>query len=326
MGLGAAGGPIGRGYRQGPPRPHGYPYGGRVDTKQELRDFLISRRARITPEQAGLQNFARNRRVAGLRREEVAMLAGVSVEYYTRLERGNAAGASDEVLDGVARALQLDAAEHAHLRDLARGVDTRRAPRRPRKIERVRPIVQQIIDGMVGMPAYVNNGRLDVLAMNALGGALYTPLLEDPERPVNIARFIFLNPRASDFYLDWETMANDAVAILRAEAGRDPYDKRLTDLIGELSTRSDDFRQRWAAHDVKLSCTFVKTLHHPAVGDLTLTYEALELPDDGQRILVYAAEPASTSANALALLASWAATEASEHQPIDASDTRQTGY
>ena len=176
-------------------------------------------------------------------------------------------------------------------------------------------MVQRIIDGMPDNPAYVNNGRLEVLAANRLGAALYAPLFDDLVRLVNIARFIFLNPKASDFYGDWETMANDAVAILRAEAGRDPYDKRLSDLIGELSTRSEDFRVRWAAHNVKLSCTFVKSLHHPIVGDLALTYESLHLPNDpGQRILVYAAEPATPSAEALGLLASWATTPADASQ------------
>jgi transcriptional regulator with XRE-family HTH domain len=282
-----------------------------VDAKQEIRDFLVSRRGRITPERAGLSAYGRNRRVSGLRREEVALLAGVSVEYYTRLERGSAAGASEEVLDSIARTLQLDEAERAHLFDLVRTLNTVRAPRRQPKQERVRPMVQRIIDGMPDNPAYVNNGRLEVLAANRLGAALYAPLFDDLVRPVNIARFIFLNPKASDFYGDWETMANDAVAILRAEAGRDPYDERLSVLIGELSTRSEDFRVRWAAHNVKLSCTFVKSLHHPIVGDLTLTYESLHLPGDpGQRILVYAAEPATPSAEALGLLASWAATPA----------------
>jgi transcriptional regulator with XRE-family HTH domain len=282
-----------------------------VDARQEIRDFLVSRRGRVTPEQAGLSAFGRNRRVSGLRREEVALLAGISVEYYTRLERGNASGASEDVLEAIAGALQLDEAERAHLFDLVRTVSATRAPRRQPKQERVRPMVQRIIDAMPDQPAYVRNGRLDVLAANRLGAALYTPLFADTVRPVNVARFIFLNQRAGDFFLDWETMANDAVAILRAEVGRDPYDKRLSDLIGELSTRSEDFRLRWAAHNVKLSCTFVKTLHHPVVGDLTLNYEGMLLPNDpGQMVLVYAAEPESPSAQALGLLASWAATPA----------------
>jgi transcriptional regulator with XRE-family HTH domain len=282
-----------------------------VDTRRETRDFLVSRRARITPEQAGLTAYGRKRRVPGLRREEVALLAGISVEYYTRLERGDTRGVSEDVLDAIARALHLDEAERAHLLDLVRTLNTTRPPRRQPAQQRVRPMVQRVIDAMADHPAYVANGRLDVLATNPLGAALYAPLFDDPARPVNIARYVFLNQRAGDFYRDWDQIANDAVAILRAEAGRNPYDKRLTDLIGELSTRSEDFRGRWAAHDVKLSCAYVKALHHPVVGDVTLTYEALHLPNDaGQRILVYAAEPATPSAEALALLASWAATVA----------------
>ena len=245
-------------------------------------------------------------------------MAGISVEYYTRLERGSATGASEDVLDAIAQALQLDDAERAHLFDLARTVSSSRAPRRPAKHDRVRPMVQRIIDAMPDQPAYARNGRLDVLAANRLGAALYTPLFDDPARPVNVARFIFLNPRAGEFFVDWETMANDAVAILRAEAGRDPYDKRLSDLIGEMSTRSDDFRVRWAAHNVKLSCTSVKTLHHPVVGAVTLTYEALQVANDpGQTVFVYAAEPGTPSAEALGLLASWAATPAeSAERPL----------
>ena len=177
--------------------------------------------------------------------------------------------------------------------------------------------MQRIIDAVQDCPAYVRNGRLDILAANPLGAALYSPLLDDPVRPANVARFVFLSPRRRRFYCDWKGIANDAVAILRTEAGQDPYDRRLTDLVGELSTRSEDFRTRWAAHDVKLACTGIKTLHHPVVGDLTLSWESLHLPDDpDQRILVYAAEPGSRSQEALSLLASWAATptEAPEEQ------------
>jgi len=280
-----------------------------MDTKGEIRDFLVSRRGRITPEQAGLSAFGRNRRVSGLRREEVALLAGISVEYFTRLERGNANGASEDVLEAIARALQLDEAERAHLFDLVRATNITRAPRRRPPQDRVRPMVQRIIDTLRDVPAYVRNGRLDILSANTLGAALYSPLFEDPARPVNVARFVFLNPKAGDFFVDWNGIANDAVAILRTKAVQDPYDRRLSDLIGELSTRSEDFRRRWAAHNVKLACTYVKTLHHPVVGDLTLAWESLHLPNDpDQRILVYAAEPGSPSQEAMNLLASWAAT------------------
>lgn len=237
------------------------------------------------------------------------MLAGVSVEYYTRLERGNTRGVSEDVLEGIARALQLDEAERAHLFDLVRATtSTSRARRRPSQ-ERVRPSVQQILDSMSMTPAYVRNGRLDILAANPLGAALYSDIFADPVSPPNSARFMFLNPRAAEFFLDWETIAHDAVAILRAEAGRDPYDKRLTELVGELSTRSEEFRVRWAAHNVKLHRSGIKRLHHPVVGDLTLNFEAFDLAaDPGQRMLVYSAEPGSTSLDALKLLASWTST------------------
>jgi transcriptional regulator with XRE-family HTH domain len=293
-----------------------------VDTRNDIREFLISRRAKITPEQAGLPAYGGRRRVAGLRREEVAMLAGISVEYYTRLERGNATGVSEDVLEGIARALQLDEAERAHLFDLVRIASTTRPARRRPTQERVRPTVQQILDSMTGVPAYVRNGRLDILSANRLGYALYSEVFTDPVRPANVARFIFLSPRATEFFDDWERIANDAVAILRAEAGRDPYDHRLSDLIGELSTRSEAFRVRWAAHNVKFHRTGVKRLHHPLVGDLTLAYEALELPGDtGQRILVYTAEPNSPSHHALNLLASWSSTP-NEFSATEAGDER----
>lgn len=280
-----------------------------MDTRNEIRDFLTSRRARITPEQARLPAYGSNRRVAGLRREEVALLAGISVEYYTRLERGNAAGVSDSVLEGLARALQLDEAERSHLFHLVRTTSTAAPARRRPAQERVRLSVQRILDAMTDTPAFVRNARLDILAANRLGHAFYSELFADPVRPVNTARFLFLNPRATEFFADWDTIANDAVGVLRAQAGRDPYDRRLSDLIGELSTRSDEFRVRWAAHDVKLHRTGVKHFRHPLVGELTLDFESLELPGDpGQSMLVYTAEPASPTRERLNLLASWTST------------------
>jgi hypothetical protein len=284
-----------------------------VNRSREIREFLVSRRARITPQQAGLPIYGTNRRVKGLRREEVAMLAGVSVDYYTRLERGNLAGASESVLDALARALQLDEAERAHLFDLARAANTAGSARRRTGGNRVRPGVQRVLDAMSGAPAWIRNGRADILATNTLGAALYAPVFDDGARPANTARFTFLSPQAKDFYRDWDRTAHDMVAILHAAAGRDPYDKALSDLIGELSTRSELFRTMWAAHDVLFHRTGRKDLHHPVVGDLDLTYEAFELPaEPGLTLLVYTAEPDTPTAEALGFLASWAATQPTE--------------
>jgi transcriptional regulator with XRE-family HTH domain len=281
-----------------------------MSNSEEIRDFLVTRRARITPEQAGLPAYGSKRRVPGLRREEVALLAGISVEYYTRLERGNARGISESVLDGLTRALQLDDAERAHLNDLVRIANPTKPPRRRPAQQRVRPSVQRILDSLTGVPAFVQNGLLDVLYANELGRALFPHMASARgDDTTNAARFIFLDPRATDFYKEWETVANDVVALLRAEAGRDPYDRALTDLVGELSTRSEDFRVRWAAHNVKFHRTGIKHFHHPVVGDLELAYEGLELPGDpGQTIFAYTAEPNSASQEALNLLASWTTT------------------
>jgi transcriptional regulator with XRE-family HTH domain len=286
-------------------------------SRNDLREFLTTRRARITPEQAGLPVYGANRRVTGLRREEVALLAGISVEYYTRVERGSVGSLSDGVLDGLVHALQLDEAERDHLYRLVRTASTPagRAPRRAPAKKRVRPAIQRILDQMP-MPAYLRNGRFDVLAANALGRALYNPLYDQaaihtPGEPPNSARFCFLDPAATEFFTDYDKIANDCVAFLRAEAGRDPYDRDLSDLVGELSTRSDDFRRRWAAHDVRYHRTGRKRIHHPLVGDLELDYEAFELTGDpGQRINVYTAPPDSPSEEALNLLASWTAPHA----------------
>jgi hypothetical protein len=281
-----------------------------MDNGNEIRDFLVSRRARITPQQAGLPAYGGNRRVAGLRREEVALLAGVSIDYYTRLERGRAHGASDSVLEGIARALHLDEAERAHLFDLARATAQAgpRGPRRPVP-QQIRPSVRRILDSMTATPAYVRNARLDILAANRLGAALFAPVLAGPAQPPNNARFLFLDPAAPAFYPDWERQAQDVVAVLRTEAGRSPHDKALSNLVGELSTRSEHFRTWWAAHNVRFHRTGIKRFHHPAVGDLTLTYEALDLAaDEGLRISAYSAEPGTPSDDALKLLASWAVT------------------
>jgi hypothetical protein len=290
-----------------------------VNRSREIREFLASRRARITPDRAGLPVYGANRRVKGLRREEVAMLAGVSVDYYTRLERGNLAGASETVLLALVRALQLDEAEQAHLFDLARSANSHPGTRRrSASPNRVRPSVQRVLDALAA-PAWIRNGRADVVAANALGRALYAPLYDGPVRPANTARFTFLSPQAKDFYRDWDRTARDMVAVLRAAAGQEPYDKGLSDLVGELSTRSELFRTMWAAHDVLLHRTGTKNLHHPVAGDLDLTYEAFELPaEPGLRMLVYTAEPDTPTAQALDFLASWAATQhiTEEAEPV----------
>jgi transcriptional regulator with XRE-family HTH domain len=260
------------------------------------------------------------RRVPGLRREEVAILAGVSADYYTKLERGNASGVSESILEAIAGALQLDEAERVHLYDLARAL-RRATPRRRRsKKHAVRPSVQRILDAMTGAPALVQNRRLDILATNQLARALYSEHFAGPTRPVNHARFVFFDPCAHEFYVDWDRAANDTVALLRAEAGRDPYDRELSDLVGELSTRSEDFRTRWAAHNVKLHQSGTKTFHHPVVGDIELTFEMMELAaDPGLDLLAYSVEPGSKSAEALNLLGTWAATQAAEGREAAAS-------
>ncbi|WP_159701533.1 helix-turn-helix transcriptional regulator [Arthrobacter sp. 18067] len=275
----------------------------------DVRRFLTSRRARITPQEAGLPVYGGNRRVTGLRREEVAMLAGMSVDYYVRLERGNLSGASDGVIEALARALKLDDAETAHLFDLTLAATASPRVRRKRSPRALRPSVQRVIDAITAA-AWVRNDRGDVLAANELGRALYLDLMAERTIPPNTARFTFLNPKAQEFFADWERSADDIVAVLRSTAGENPYDKDLTDLVGELSTRSEEFRIRWARHDVKLHRNGRKRLNHPIVGDLELGFEALELPgDQGLRINVYMADPGTPSEDALKVLASWAATQ-----------------
>jgi len=278
-----------------------------MDHRSEVREFLATRRDHITPDQAGLPAYGGNRRVPGLRREEVAMLAGVSVDYYTRLERGDLSGASDSVLDSLARALQLDDAETAHLFDLSRIANASPTARKPRKrAEVIRPSIQRLLDAITDAPALVRNNYFDYIAANPLGRALYAPLFAEPTP--NSAKFAFLNPAAQEFFPDWDKNTQELVATLRGEAGRNPYDKKLSDLVGELSTRSERFRTLWAAHNVRFHRTGVKRIHHPVVGDLELTYEAFELPSDpGLTMQTYTAEPASASADALKVLASWAA-------------------
>jgi transcriptional regulator with XRE-family HTH domain len=287
-----------------------------LDANSEIREFLTSRRARLTPAQAGLRSDGA-RRVPGLRRFEVATLAGVSIEYYTRIERGNLTGVSESVLEALARALQLDDAERAHLFDLARAAGPPTPARRRRAPQpRVRPDLQWTLDAITGAAAFVFNGRLEILAANELGQALFSELYAHPVRPVSTPRFVFLEPRAREFYADWDRAAGETVAVLRAAAASDPDDRDLSDLVGELSTKSDEFRTLWAAHNVRLHNSGVKHLRHPLVGELSLSYTGLELAAaPGLTIYVYMAEPGSKSAESLNLLASWAAT----HEQGDAA-------
>lgn len=283
-----------------------------MDNQAEVRAFLTSRRAKISPERAGLPTGSR-RRVPGLRRSEVAALADMSVEYYAKLERGNLAGASPAVLEAVARVLQLDDAERAHLMNLAQAADGSDALTRPRRRTTrswtARPSLQWVLDAVTAGPAFVRNGRMDILAANQLARAFYDDVHATPANQANLARFQFLDPASRRFYPEWDQAADIAVAILRTEAGRNPHDKDLHDLVGELSTRSDEFRTRWGAHNVRHHGSGTKRFHHHAVGDLTLAYEGLEMTaEPGLTLTVYTAEPASPSDESLRLLASWAAT------------------
>jgi transcriptional regulator with XRE-family HTH domain len=281
-----------------------------MDNRAQVREFLISRRERISPAQAGLPAYGgANRRVKGLRREEVALLAGVSIDYYVRMERGNLTGASDAVLDGIATALQLDEAERAHLFDLARAAQPAPPRLRRTKASGVTDVIQQILDAITEAPAWVRNARHDMLAANRLARALYAPVLADPRRPANNARFVYLDPAAHEFFADWERAADDIAAMLRSEAGSNPHDKQLVELIGELSTRSEEFRTRWAAHNVRFHRTGHKRLHHPVVGILDLDFEAMEFPaHPGLTLLTYTAAAGTPTADSLKMLASWAAT------------------
>jgi transcriptional regulator with XRE-family HTH domain len=282
-----------------------------VSIQQDVQEFLTTRRARITPEQAGLPSFGSKRRVTGLRREEVAMLAGVSADYYVRLERGNLRGVSEQVLDALARALQLDEVEREHLADLARASTGPVRGSRRATVSKVRPGVLRLLESLT-TPAYVRNDHGDILAANASGFALYDRIFDRDTLPLNLAKFLFLDGRAAVFYRDWDKVADDMVAALRQEAGRNPHDKGLSDLIGELATRSQEFSARWARHNVKHHRSANKRIHHHMLGDLDVTGEALQLPGDDLVIITYTAEPDSPAAEALRFLASWAPQQVSE--------------
>src|SRR3954447_1754652 len=278
------------------------------DLSAEIRDFLSTRRARITPQQAGLPAYGGNRRVKGLRREQVAMLAGVSVDYYVRMERGGLAGASESVLNALADALRLDEAERTHLFSLARESGRRDDGRKRHAPASVPPVIQQVLDAVVDAPAWVRNGRHDIVAMNPLARALYSPVFADPRRPANTTRFIYLDPAAPEFFVDYDRIANDAAAMLRLEAGRNPHDKALIELVGELSTRSELFRRRWAQYDVKFHRSGQKRLRHPIVGQLDLDFESMQVSSaPGLQLNVYTAAAGTPTADGLKLLASWAA-------------------
>jgi transcriptional regulator with XRE-family HTH domain len=294
------------------------------DTANDISAFLTSRRAKLSPEQAGIPDFGGRRRVPGLRREEVALIAGMSAEYYKRLERGNASGVSEAVLDGISRALQLDEAERAHLYELVRTANASAHPQRRRQVRKTQLSagMQQTIDAMSTVPVFIQNGRLDAVATNPLGRALFATMLDDVRPPANAARFVFLDPRSQDFYTDWEGNARQIVAILRAEAGRSPYDRQLSDLVGELSTRSDLFRKLWGAHDVREHRTGTKSINHPVVGRLDLTFQGMDLSSDrGLQMLVFSAEPGSPTYDGLQLLANWAYTNRAGLTPVTSDAT-----
>jgi transcriptional regulator with XRE-family HTH domain len=278
-----------------------------MDHRGQIQEFLASRRARISPQSAGLPVAGRKRRVPGLRREEVAALAGLSVDYYIRLERGALTNASDSVLAAIARALRLDADEQAHLIDLARAGQRSVASRSRRPSPAaIAPQLQTVLDALVGLPALVRSPTLDVIATNSLARALYSVIYTEGREAPNVVRFTFLDPRAHQFWRDWDQVADDLTAHLRAGTG--PVDRALTELVGELSTRSDTFRQLWARHDVRGHARGVKRFQHPVVGALDLRYDHLQLAaEPALTMITYSAEPGTTSYDNLSLLASWAA-------------------
>ncbi|QLE75401.1 helix-turn-helix domain-containing protein [Streptomyces rectiverticillatus] len=285
-----------------------------MDQRTELSEFLRSRRARLQPEEVGLTPYGGRRRVPGLRREELAQLAGVSVAYYTRLEQGRGQNVSTSVLEAIADALRLTRAERDHLTRLVHPCVTK--TRRPARPQRVRPSVQHLIDTMDNTPAYVIGRRLDIIAWNRLACALLGDFETMPAGQRNMAWQIFLEPATRELYTEWDRKAEDVVAFLRLDAGRCPDDPGLAALVGELSVKSPEFRSLWATHNVQDKGFGVKALHHPVVGPLTLSYETLVLPaDQSQQLITYHAEPGSPSAESLRILASWAMESAGSGMP-----------
>ncbi|MFJ7291987.1 helix-turn-helix domain-containing protein [Streptomyces collinus] len=280
--------------------------GGGLDRRAELSEFLRTRRARLKPEDVGLPDFGR-RRVPGLRREELAQLAGVSVAYYTRLEQGNGRNVSAEVLDAIAHALRLSDAEHAHLMHLAK--PKKKHEKKPAARSRqVRPALRHLLDSIDNVPAYIVGRRSDILAWNRMAAALFGDWAEQPAQERNWARMVFLRPAYRELFVEWDQKAADIVGYLRMDAGCHPDDPQLSALVGELSVKSEDFRRLWAAHDVKEKSYGVKRMRHPLVGELTLSFETFRLVDESEQSLItYHAEPGTASAEALRLLASWGA-------------------
>ncbi|MFD8043624.1 helix-turn-helix domain-containing protein [Streptomyces chartreusis] len=277
-----------------------------LDPRAELSEFLRTRRARLKPEDVGLPDYGRHRRVPGLRREELAQLAGVSVAYYTRLEQGNGRNVSAEVLDAIARALRLSDAEHAHLTHLAKPKRHKKKP--VSRTEQVRPAMRQLLDTIDGVPAYITGRRSDIVAWNGMAAAVFGDWSELPAQERNWARLVFLRPDYRELFVEWDQKAYDIVAFLRMDAGCHPDDPRLSALVGELSVKSEEFRRLWAIHDVKEKSYGVKRLRHPLVGELTLNFESFRLTDGTeQNLITYHPEPGSPSAEALRLLASWGA-------------------
>ncbi|PBC71468.1 transcriptional regulator with XRE-family HTH domain [Streptomyces sp. TLI_235] len=276
-----------------------------------LTDFLRSRRARLRPQDVGLPDYGGTRRVAGLRREETALLAGVSVDYYTRMEQGRVANPSEGVLDALARALRLNEDERRHLHELAR---PRRAARpgrpQPPRRPQVRPTFRRLLDELPDVPAFVMGPRMDVLAWNPAACALLGDYSARDAAGRNIARITFLDPASRQLYADWSACARENVAYLHLQAGRSPDDPLLAALIGELSMKSPDFRRWWAEHPVQDKTSGSKRFHHPLVGDLELAYDTLRAADDpDQALITYTADPGTPSHDALRMLLAWTASD-----------------
>ena len=284
----------------------------------EFGQFLRVMRARMRPEAAGLPTTSTARRVPGLRREEIAQLAGVSTDYYTRLEQGRQIRPSQAVVDAVARALQLDATERAHMLDLLHNCPP--SSKSPAPVQRVRPGLWQLLDAIGDTPALVLGRRTDVLSSNRMANLLFTDFSDLPAGERNLSRWIILEPAARDLFRDWKAVAAETVGALRVDVGRHPNDPQANQLVGELAVTSDHFRQWWAGHHVRMRPSGTVRLHHRTVGDLELDFETLTLPEDGdQSLRIYSTKPGSPSHDALRLLSSWAHSESNSDNPLSAN-------